>query len=331
VGLRRPLALGAVATLITVGCTAATGAGPATPRLPTLARSTIAYDGDVGDPFVLTSAGTARYVLFGTDDWPSHVPTASSPDLHAWRQGPDALPVLPAWARPDPENSQTWAPAALRTASGYLLYISVVDAASGRHCIAVARSASPLGPYRDAIGRPLVCQVSLGGSIDPSVTGAVGPHADGTMLFAWKSDGNCCGLPASLWEQNLRPDGLALVGAPHRLLTASLAWQAGIIENPALLPASSGGYWLFYSGNRFDRAGYATGLAYCPSLAGPCRETADHPFLSGTDTEFAPGGLDFFRDGAGQLWASFATWSRPARNGQFYCCRPLNVAGILAS
>jgi arabinan endo-1,5-alpha-L-arabinosidase len=150
------------------------------------------------------------------------------------------------------------------------------------------------------------------------------------LHLVWKSDGNCCGLHAQLWEQDLTADGLSLTGRSHLLLTADLPWQAGIVENPALLRASRG-WWLFYSGNRFDVAGYATGLAWCPTLRGPCRETSESPFLAGTATQFAPGGLDFFRDAHGTEWAAFATWSRPPRNGRFYCCRPLNIAPVLSS
>jgi hypothetical protein len=295
------------------------------PRLPVLSTGHVVYDHDFGDPFVL--ATTPGYVLFGTDDPPDHVPTATSPDLHTWTPGPDAVPVLPSWAGPDPDDSLTWAPAALATPGGYRLYVTVPDAATKRQCIAVLRSPTPLGPYADAIGHPLVCQAALGGSIDPSVA------ADGGRLsLVWKSDGNCCGLPASLWAQALRSDGLAVTGAPHRLLTADRAWQGGVIENPAVLRASSG-WWLFYSGNRFDNAAYATGLAWCPSLAGPCRETANRPFLAGNSVDagqFSAGGLDFLRGPGGQVLAAFATWNRPPRHGRFFCCHSLDIASVLS-
>jgi hypothetical protein len=245
--------------------------------------------------------------------------------LTHWTHGPDAVPVLPSWANPDPTDSLTWAPASAVAGGRHLLYISVQDAAARRQCIAVLSSDSALGPYRDARGSPLVCQLRLGGSIDPSVVSAAGE-----LHLVWKSDGNCCGLPSTLWEQDLRADGLGVTGTPHRLLTADRAWQGGVIENPALIRASTAGWWLFYSGNRFDVAAYATGLAWCPTIAGPCQETSNGPFLSGAETQYSPGGLDFFRDGRGGLWAAFATWNRPPRNGRFFCCRSLDVALVLS-
>ena len=306
------------------------------PRLPTLGALRDVYDGDFGDPFLLTvrsgstPSAPAVYELFGTDDWPAHIPTAQSTDLTNWQHGADALPNLPAWANPDPTNSLTWAPTLLATANGYLMYVSVQERASRRECIAAVFAVAPQGPYRDALGAPMVCQRDLGGSIDPSLT----RDDQGHLHLVWKSDGNCCDLPATIWTQDLAADGLRLTGIAHRLLSADAPWQGGIIENPALLQAAGGGWWLFYSGNRFDLPAYATGLAYCPTLTGPCRETSDRPFLAGTfpastGTQYAPGGLDFFRDAHGTLWAVLATWNRPPRNGRFYCCRSLDIAPVL--
>jgi len=92
---------------------------------------------------------------------------------------------------------------------------------------------------------------------------------------------------------------------------------------------------LFYSGNAFDKPEYATGLAYCHKIEGPCRATSDLPFLATPALEqvkqYAPGGLETFRDAHGQLWAVFDTWNRPTRRGRFYCCRSLQLAPVLLS
>jgi len=303
------------------------------PRLPVLGPAHDVYDGDLGDPFVLpVSAGgrVVRYVAFGTGDWPSRVPTAHSTDLATWQQGGDALPQLPAWTAPDPKNSLSWAPAAVDTGHGYVLYVTLPDARSGQQCIAAASSPVAEGPYTGIGDGPLLCQHDLGGSIDPAVT----RDRSGRLHMLWKNDGNSVGAPSSLWEQGLTADGRGLVGAAHRLLTASQDWQGGIIEEPALIPADGGGWWLFYSANFFDRPEYATGVAYCPTIAGPCRETGDGPFLATPalqqEKQFAPGGLETFRDDKGTLWAVFDTWNRPTRNGRFYCCRSLQLAPVLS-
>jgi hypothetical protein len=279
----------------------------------------------LGDPFVLVTP--TGYVVYGTDDWPAHIPTATSPDLVHWTEGPDAIPNLPTWTVPDPTNSTTWAPAVLqttdkttnkttnRTTNTYVLYVAVL-AAPHLECIAAATATAPTGPFTDALGKPLVCQRSLGGSIDPSVVRAT----DGLHLL-WKSGAT----PAEIWEQPLKDSGLALTGKPTRLLTADQPWQAGVIENPAMLQAPAGD-WLFYSGNVYDRAAYGTGVAWCATVSGPCFDRGEVLATSAGDA--APGGLETFRDLSGQVRAVFATWTRPPRNGRYFCCRALNIATI---
>jgi len=308
--------------------------GDDSPRPPKLGAARDVYDGDLGDPFILpvTGAGqAARFVAFGTGDWPSRVPTAVSTDLNTWQEGPDALPQLPAWAAPDPKNSFSWAPAALDTGHGYVLYVSLPDAQSGQECIGAATSPVAEGPYTAVGTGPLLCQHELGGSIDPAVT----RDRAGTLHMLWKNDGNALNLPSSLWAQDLTDDGLGVVGPAHQLLTAGQPWQGGIVEEPAVIPATDGGWWLFYSGNFFDKPEYATGLAHCADLEGPCSEAGGGPFLATAQLnqprQFAPGGLETFTDGHGGLWAVFDTWNRPTRNGRFYCCRSLQLAPILSS
>jgi beta-xylosidase len=327
----RRLGLGrgvAVLLLLLVSCS--TGGGQRTrtdiPALPVLGPVTGGFDGDLGDPFLLTSSSDPAYIVFGTDDAPSRIPTATSNDLVHWTPGPDAFPRLPAWSAPDPDYSGTWAPAVLPVGTGFNLYLTVPDAAARAPCIAVATSASrrPGGPYSDALGHPLVCQPELGGSIDPSVVRG----ADGTLTLLWKTNGICCATPASLWAQRLRPDGLAVVGPAQLLLSAGLAWQRGVVEEPAAVPASRGGWWLFYSGDSYDQPGYAIGLAYCRSLTAPCVETADHPLRSTTGSQLSPGGLEIFQRPDGSTEAVFDTWSRPPRDGRYRCCRNVDIASL---
>lgn len=336
---RRSLHLAAGAALLVVLVAAIVVArqptGAAQPRAtPVLGPARDVYDGDLGDPFVLPVAAGGRvvsFVAFGTGDWPARVPTARSTDLATWVAGPDALPVLPAWAGPDPRNSLSWAPAALAVGDRFVLYVTLPEARSGQQCIGAAVSQVPEGPYTPTGDGPLVCQHALGGSIDPGLV----RDNDGHPHLLWKNDGNSVGVASALWEQELSTDGTAVRGTAHRLLAASRPWQGDIVEEPAMIPATGGGWWLFYSGNVFDRPEYATGVAFCSTVGGPCREAGDGPFLAtpalGQENQFAPGGLDTFRGADGRLWAVFDTWNRPPRDGRFRCCRSLQLAEVLSA
>jgi beta-xylosidase len=215
----------------------------------------------------------------------------------------------------------------VRKGDGYLMYVTVPERASGRECVAAMSSKAPQGPYADALGGPLLCQRELGGSIDPTVA----TDGQGTQHLLWKNDGNCCGLPVAIWEQDLAADGLHVVGAAHQLLVADQPWEGGVIEEPALIPATKGGWWLFYSGNLWDLAAYGTGLAYCPRIEGPCRKTGSGPVLATAAGQASPGGLETFVDTKGARWVVYATWNRPPRNGRFYCCRSLDLAPVRAA
>jgi beta-xylosidase len=268
------------------------------------------------------------YVLFGTTDWQANVPTAISVDGFHWTQAPDSLPVLPKWAAPS--ISMTWAPAVQRTTSGWVLYYSTEEQASGRECIGRAISSFPTGPYRDQSSSPMLCQRDLGGSIDPSLIRAI----DGTTFLVWKSNGNAVHVPDSIWSQQLSRDGLSTDGVAHRLIGVDASWEIGTVEAPALVAASSGGYWLFYAGGNWSQPDqYSTGLAYCSSATGPCRETSTKPFLTTTSSDISPGGLDTFTDQRGRLWAAFtslvpvpSTW----HPGHTYYNRVLEVAPFLS-
>jgi len=326
--LRVPVSIG-LSAIVASGLALTSGvvaghAESSPPALPRLGAAQVVDSADVGDPSILTVGGS--FYLFGTTDWRSNVPTATSIDLHEWAAAPDAMPVLPRWAAP--MISMTWAPSVVAVDGRFVMYVATEDAASGRQCIAAAIATEPAGPYTDPSGRPFLCQQDLGGSIDPSAI----RDPSGKLHLVWKNDGNCCGLPTALWEQNLSADGLHLTGSAHRLLGADEAWQHGNIEAPAMLAAPRG-WWLFYAGGNWRTPSYATGVAWCATMEGPCREVLDGPWLPSTSAMRTPGGLDTFRDATGHLWAAFTTTVLvPSRRHRFhvYANRVLDVAPLVS-
>jgi hypothetical protein len=293
---------------------------PADVPLPgTLTVSSTNYIGDpdvVAVPAARSPFHRAGYLLFSTSDYTSNVPTEWSTDLRSWKPLPDSLPRPPAWADRWNANTKTWAPSVMEIDGRYVMYVATRDLAAGRECIGVAVSADPAGPYRPVGAAPLVCQLALGGSIDPDVVQAPG----GQLELAWKSDGDAIGMATALWSQPLTADGLSLEGVPHVLMRSGAAWEQGNVEAPTLVSAQGRGWWLFYSGSQWDRPrSYATGLAWCADLTtATCTPVGSGPWLA---TSFpravAPGGMDVFTTLAGrtEMAVSTLSWIRWSFSG----------------
>ena len=299
---------------------------------------------DVGDPYVLPVPAGADgerapgYVLYWTTDWAANVPTAVSADLVHWRRVADALPTLPSWAltvRPPPSwsapagvSTMTWGPTVHQVAGGWVLYYSTEDASTTRECLGAAFSTSPTGPFTDPSSAPLVCQAGLGGDIDPTVV----VPAPGQLALVWKNDGNANDSAVSIWEQALNPDGRSTRGVPTRLIGADQLWEHHIIEGPAMLADNRGGWWLFYSGGTWQSDTYDTGVAWCATVAGPCRKPAQGPLLASTPTAVSPGGLDTFVDHQGRLWAAYSAFPTPPANAEAAMASPrvLELAPVLS-
>ncbi len=279
----------------------------------------LVYPFDFPDPFVLTTS--SGYFAFATNSAAGNIQIIQSADLTHWTTTGDALPHLPGWAQP----SATWAPSVLQRGSSYVMYYSAVYGTSGEQCISEAVASQPQGPYLDSSQWPIVCQLSLGGSIDPSPV--VTP--DGTAYLLWKSQG-ANGQGPALWAQQLTPDGTGLApGSPSALLQPDQTWQHGYVEGPSMIDAG-GQFLLFYSGSDWKTATYGVGYATCSAPLGPCTDQSVQPLLGSQPSFSGPGGASVFADNAGKLWIAFHAWL-PGRVGFPFSrplfIRPVSVAG----
>ncbi len=260
------------------------------------------YPYDFPDPFVLNDGGT--YYAFSTNVGSAHIPTLRSSTLASWTWLGDALPELPAWS--EEVGDLVWAPGVLARDDGYLLYYTTRHRASGRQCISRATARRPEGPYIDDSAKPFVCQVQLGGSIDPYPF----VDTDGQAYLYWKNDGNCCDLPVGLWVQRLSLDGRKLEGRPQELIRRDQLWELPLIENPAMW-AQEGRYYLLYSANWWESHAYAVGYAVCESAKGPCKKPLERTIFKAAGSVMGPGGEAFFVDAQNQLWLSYHAWTAP--------------------
>ncbi|ULH17260.1 glycoside hydrolase family 43 protein (plasmid) [Deinococcus sp. KNUC1210] len=250
------------------------------------------------DPFILKAGNV--YHAYATNGVNGNVQHAESRDLTHWKVVGDALPTLPDWAQP----GLTWAPEVSHLGGKYQLYFTARDLDSDKQCVGVAVSGSPAGPFTPAGRGPIVCQVSEGGSIDPS------PFVDsgGAAYLLWKNDGNCCGLPTRLYLQKLSADGLHLTGKPNILIQNDQAWEGRVVEAPTL-HKQGGVYYLLYSGGAYDSSGYAVGYATSTKVGGPYRQATENPVLVSRGVVAGPGHQSVFSDAGGQTWLVYHAWT----------------------
>jgi Glycosyl hydrolases family 43 len=278
-------------------------------------ESGLVYAFDFPDPFVLPVGN--EYYAFATNSAAGNIQIIQSSDRVHWTTVGDALPRLPSWA----QSGATWAPSVLQRGSSYVMYYSANYADSGEQCISEAVATQPQGPYLDTSQWPIVCQLSIGGSIDPSPVVSV----DGTPYLVWKSQG-ANGQPPTLWAQQLTADGTALVpGSPSQLLQPDQTWQHGYIEGPDMVQVG-GQYLLFYSGSDWKTASYAIGLATCTGPLGPCSDPSAQPVVGSQSAFSGPGGPSLFTDPQGNWWIAFHAWL-PGRVGYPFS-RPLFIRAV---
>jgi hypothetical protein len=225
----------------------------------------------MGDPDTIAVAGTDDYVTYGTWDPGDNlcnqsnfvfVPYVRSTTINITglcRTG-DAMPSGPGpWANP---SSPVWAPSVVRWNGQYLMYYSA-QKPSGQVCIGRATSPSANGPFT---GQTEVACPGLGRwAIDPD------PIVDGGQLYlAYRDDAITSGNETGLSIVRMNADGSGNFATRQTLLLSTdVGWDLAaatntyVIENPSLFRSSNGRVYLFFSGNDWDSAQYAIGMADC--------------------------------------------------------------------
>jgi beta-xylosidase len=266
------------------------------------------------DPFVLDNGGThSDYWAYGTGD---RFPMLHSDDLVHWTAEGPAMATRPSWVV-SAADWNPWAPSVLpssqpcpgTTSNGcYIMYYVGLSATQGVHCIGVAISPTPAGPFVDqgpldlasgaTPGLPLGCgDATSRGNIDPS------PFVDasGQIYLYVSTDNVCpgagpCSFRPTISVIPLSPDGLTASGARVPLFSGDPGtWEAANLSTPTVegpsLELHNGTYYLFYSGGNW-RAAYGMGYATSSSPTGPFTKSPANPILTQTATVIGPGGGD---------------------------------------
>jgi hypothetical protein len=311
----------------------ASSAVPVTPAVS--AASTPALALDAPDPDIVLSDGTFYAFTTGTT-WGNQIAVAkttnSDPALgwgtlsggssgsSAFAENSDAAPPA-SWEM----NNTPTSPGVFFYAGEWIMFYDAAEQSTGRYCISVATAATITGPYRDSSSGPLVCQLSLGGSIDPQ------PFVDpvsGLPYLIWKSNDGSSSSASTVWTQPIAANGASLSGSPTAIFTVASGpdpWET-TTDDPSMAYAG-GSYYLFFSGGNYLSNDYPTGYVVCAGLNGPCdQEEASDPILS---TAGGSGGGMVFTDAQGNWWLAYQTWS--PRGCTSYSCggeRQLFIAPI---
>jgi GH43 family beta-xylosidase len=205
------------------------------------------------DPHIASFNG--RYYLYPTTDgyagWSgTYYKAFSSTDLVNWTDhgvildhGPDV-----SWA-----DNSAWAPAVAAKNGRYYLYFSggLASGNTAKH-LGVAVSDSPTGPFRDALGRPLIRSDQYSGQmIDPMVF----TDDDGRSYLYW-GQGTARVVP-------LNDDMVSFDPAQVRVIT-----PAGYNEAPFVVKRN-GVYYLMWSENDTRSEDYRVAYATGSSPLGP--------------------------------------------------------------
>ena len=275
----------------------------------TLAHSTYTnpvLDCDFPDPAVIR-APDGFYYAYATQtlrdgEW-INVQVARSTDLIQWHFLGDALPEKPSWAK---ETQDIWAPYVLHDGARYFMYYSAThdschDPHRG-HCLAVATSKSPTGPFVD-MGMPLLLGVGFE-YIDPMV---LDDPASGKSYLYWGSGFQ------PIKVQELGPDRMSFAAdsAPVEIIWPNpikgafprLVEAAWVIHHDDF-------YYLFYSGDNCcgPDAEYGVMVARSTSPTGPFQTLEQalgvpHSLmLERSERWLAPGHNSIVTDTAGDVW-----------------------------
>ncbi len=308
------------------------------------------YDFSFPDPGVLQS-GASDYYAYATG---SGFPVLHSTDLVHWESLGEALPTRPSWVVPT-GDSHPWAPSVLRSPSAcpgtqspgcYLLYYTGLSGlhSPATHCVAVAWSPTPAGPFNDlgpiqaaggtvdGSGRPAGCGDDAGYSnIDPA------PFVDsnGDSYLYLTANRRCdtpttadCPLAPTISVVPLTGDLMRSV-APRTPLLAGTAgtWehesgQPPKVENPWTEKRGST-YYLFYSGGDY-RGAYGMGYATASSPTGPFARAPTNPILRQTADVLSPGGGSVTKGPGGGDWMVYH-----GRAGSYTAPRTLRIDPLL--
>lgn len=270
--LRAAIALLAAAVCaVTVLPAPAQADNPIVQHLYTADPAPLVHDGRV---YLYTGHDEDGSTYFTMRDWR----VFSSTDMVNWTDhgSPMSLATF-AWA-----DADAWAGQVVARNGKFYWYVPVRQRSTGQRVIGVGVADSPTGPFRDALGRPLVGN----GEIDPTVL----IDDDGQAYLYW-------GNPR-LWYVRLNADMVSYAGSPTQipLTTAGFGTRTGDPNRPTLYEE---GPWVYKRGGTYYNVFAARccsefiGYSTAPGPTGPWTYRGTVMPTQGSSFTNHPGIVDF--------------------------------------
>ena len=254
--ISRRLAVFVLLALVATGLPVAPAAA-AGPDFSTAEAGNPFVDGWYADPDVAVYGNT--YWVFPTTSKTyaeqTYLDAFSSTDLVTWTKHPNVLTTASvSWA-----TRAVWAPAPIARNGRYYLYFAANDIQNNSQLggIGVAVADQPQGPYRDAIGRPLVSQFVNGAQpIDQDVF--IDDDGQAYMYYGGWGHANVVRLNADMTSLGQFPDG-----STYKEITPS-----GYVEGAQMFKRG-GRYYLMWSEGGWTGPDYSVSYAIANSPTGP--------------------------------------------------------------
>ncbi|MFD9702100.1 glycoside hydrolase family 43 protein [Lentzea sp. NPDC059081] len=251
------IALAALAALMLGSVPAVASSAAAVPDFSTSEAGNPFVDGWYADPD--TTVYDGKYWVFPTSSRPydeqTYLDAFSSTDLVNWTKHPNVLTTANvSWAR-----RAVWAPAPVQRNGKYYLYFGANDIQSNSELggIGVAVADRPEGPYKDAIGKPLIGQFYNGAQpIDQDVF--IDTDGQAYMYYGGWGHANVVKLNADMTSLGQFADG-----STFKEIT-----PANFTEGSQMFK-KDGKYYFMWSEDGWTGPNYAVSYAISDSPTGP--------------------------------------------------------------
>jgi len=272
---------------------------------------------NLADPFVLLASDGVYYMYGTSTNSGGGFPVYYSADLVNWTSGGP-------WAYTNRRTNWAyrdfWAPEVVERNGNFYMFYSAREFGTDRSHIGLAVSGSPLGPFIDERGMPLL-------DLDyENIDGHVFIDEDGRIYMYYSRDArenivngiHRSDIYAVELDQNFLP-----LGEPVFLFAPSQPWETVNVQQGwrwnegASVIKVDGVYYMTYSGNPYFSFEYAIGIATSKSPLGPWEKNKNNPAVRGSKKQSVSGTghNSIFTAPGGKIYIAYHVHINPEEGG----------------